>query len=384
MQSVYAWHDNPAPVRSPIGARQSASLPWLKSATFDVLLLVASVVIVPMVLLAVWLGVSSDVINLGVTALVGGPHVFATFTATFANKSFRSRHPLLIVSSLLIPAGVVWLTIHAFQMLMSLFIVAASLHVLHQCAYLSDCYRVKAGSAERPWARLVDYGVLFSSIYPIALYKIVSGTFYLGDVAIVIPSFLMNMGTAYVEWVVFAGFLAAWIYKTMLEHREGSLNMPKTLLIGVTIFFAFMVPGMAGRSRLELAFQSMNAWHSFQYLGLVWLINTMRLERGTLTNKFVARLSSRKGAKWFYAWNFGITLVLLVLVQSVVVWDPLSLKAEQYYYMLTLSPLLIHYYFDTFVFLTSVTDLVPAPADSSFEAAGTSAAIASRMARASR
>ena len=45
------------------------------------------------------------------TALVGGPHVFGTFTATFADKGFRKNHPLLIASSLLIPAGVVWLTV---------------------------------------------------------------------------------------------------------------------------------------------------------------------------------------------------------------------------------------------------------------------------------
>jgi hypothetical protein len=374
MESAYIWQDDPLLVPDPIGRNQATGVPWLKGATFDIVVLVASVIIVPAVLFAVWLGASSDAINLGVTALVGGPHVFGTFTATFADKTFRRRHPWLIASSLLIPAGVVWLTIHRFQTLMSVFIVAASLHVLHQCAYLTDCYRVKAGTRERPWARLVDYGVLFASIYPIALYKIVSGTFYMGDVAIVIPSFLMRMETVYLEAAIFAAFLGAWIYKTMLEHREGALNGPKALLIGVTIFFAFIVPGMAGKSRLELAFQSMNAWHSFQYLGLVWLINTMRLERGTLTNKFIARLSGVKGAKWFYAWNFGITLVLLVFVKGVVAWNPLGLTSEQYYYMLILSPLLIHYYFDTFVFLTSVADLVPplsapAPPGSSFEPA---------------
>src|SRR5260221_13223590 len=103
----------------------------------------------------------------------------------------------------------------------------------------------------------------------------------------------------------------------------------------------------------------MSVWHSFQYLGLVWLINTMRMERGDLTNKFVRRLSGAKGAKWFYAWNFAVTLVLLFLVKGIVSWDPLRLSAEQYYSMLILSPLLIHYYFDTYVFLTSVTDLVP-------------------------
>ena len=362
MQNVYAWRDDPLLQKS--SDLVASKTPWLKDARFDTILLLASVIIVPLVLVAVWMGASTDAINLGVTAIVGGPHVFATFTATFADRNFRRRHPWLIASSLLIPVGIVWLTVHRFQTLLSIFIVAASLHVLHQCAYLSDCYRIKARAQERPWARFVDYGVIFSSIYPIALYKIVNGTFKLGDVDIVIPSLLMRMETVYLEWIIFAGFLGAWLVKTSLEHREGTLNVPKTSLIAVTIFFAFIVPGMAGDSRLELAFQSMNAWHSFQYLGLVWLINTMRLERGQLKNKFVARLSGSKGAKWFYAWNFGITLLLLVFVYAVVSWDPLTLQESQYYYMLTLSPLLIHYYFDTFVFLTSVADLVPPLASS--------------------
>jgi hypothetical protein len=384
MQSISTWQAEPALLRNSFGTPRSTAFPWIKSASFDVLLLVASVVIVPLVLLAVWLGVSSDAINVGVTAVVGGPHVFATFTATFANKQFRSRHPLLIASSLLIPVAVMWLCVHQFQIMMSLFIVAASLHVLHQCAYLTDCYRVKAGVHEQRFARLIDYGLLFTSIYPIALYKIVHGNFYLGDVPIIIPRFLMGMPTVYFEWAVFAFFLVAWLRKTVAEQRGGLLNVPKTLLIAVTVFFAFVVPGVAGRTRLELAFQSMNAWHSFQYLGLVWLINTMRLERGTLTNKFVARLAGAKGAKWFYAWNVAVTLVLLAFVESIVAWDPLHLKAEQYYYALTLSPLLIHYYFDTFVFLTSVNDLVPAVEASPGALAEPRATMASRMARASR
>src|SRR5882724_692711 len=165
MQSAYEWQEQEESLllHSPTDVARSATVPWLKDATFDIVLLVASVVIVPLVLLAVWLGASSDAINLGVTAVVGGPHVFATFTATFADKSFRKRHPWLIATSFLIPLGVVWLTIHNFQVLMSLFIVAASLHVVHQCAYLTDCYRVKSARQERSWARLVDYGVLFSS-----------------------------------------------------------------------------------------------------------------------------------------------------------------------------------------------------------------------------
>ena len=245
--------------------------------------------------------------------------------------------------------------------MMSLFIVAASLHVLHQCAYLTDCYRVKAGSAR---ALLGEARRLRSPLFVDLPHRalqdrqrhLLPGRRRDRD-----PFVLDVHDTAYFEWVVFAGFLGAWLYKTMLEHREGSLNVPKSLLIGVTIFFAFIVPGMAGRSRLELAFQSMNAWHSFQYLGLVWLINTMRLERGALTNKFVAKLSGTKGAEVVLRVELRDHALASGLRERRRQLGSARSPAEQYYYMLILSPLLIHYYFDTFVFLDVGADLVPAP-----------------------
>src|SRR5260221_1163191 len=92
------WQHDPllgARARSIFEPRQ---VPWLKDATFDVMMLVASVAIVPAVLVAMWLGVSSAAINIGVTALVGGPHVFGTFTATFADRGFRRRNPVLMAS----------------------------------------------------------------------------------------------------------------------------------------------------------------------------------------------------------------------------------------------------------------------------------------------
>ena len=327
MQSVSTWQEDGS--TSTQSHRRSAARDIALAEERDVrrLMLVASVVIVPLVLLAVWLGASSDAINLGVTAVVGGPHVFATFTATFADKKFRRRHPFLIASSLLIPAGVVWLTIHDFQALMSVFIVAASLHVLHQCALPDrllprEGRRCKSGAGRGSSTTACSFRRSTRS----PLYKIVHGSFYLGDVPIMIPRLLMRMETAYLEWAIFAGFLGAWLYKTMNEHREGTLNVPKTLLIAVTMFFCVpRCPAWPGSTASSSRSSRMNAWHSFQYLGLVWLINTMRLERGQLTNKFVARLSGAKGAKWFYAWNVGITLLLLVFVKSVVAWDPLGL-----------------------------------------------------------
>src|SRR5262249_13218947 len=162
---------------------------------------------------------------------------------TYAHRRFRQQHPWLVASSVLIPLAVMWMTVHHYQALMSFFMFAASLHVLHQCAYLTDCYRLKACRKERPVARFIDYRVLLNSIHPIGLYKIVGGTFSLGGIAIIMPSFLLRQEVVYLEWVAFAAFLVAWLHKTTVEVQERTVNVPKTVLIGVTVFFAFLVPG---------------------------------------------------------------------------------------------------------------------------------------------
>ena len=58
----------------------------------------------------------------------------------------------------------------------------------------------------------------------------------------------MRKETVYLEWAAFAVFLGAYLYKTVLEQRERTLNVPKTVLIGVTVVFAFLVPAPPART----------------------------------------------------------------------------------------------------------------------------------------
>ncbi len=79
----------------------SASLPITRDLTLayaSSLVVAVLVALVSAVVLA-FLTIAQDAGGAFVTALVGGPHVFATFTATFANKNFRRRNPWLIASS---------------------------------------------------------------------------------------------------------------------------------------------------------------------------------------------------------------------------------------------------------------------------------------------
>jgi len=328
---------------------------WINGWKWDLAWLIGSCAIVPIVLLFVWSGAPASWIGIGVTAIVGGPHLFATYTATFMDPRFRRSHGwLLIVAGLGVPAFVVYLTLANFQVLLSIFIFAASFHVLHQNAYLTDVYRARAGLKEAPTSRLIDYGLLMLCIYPIAAYKLVTHRFMLGDVEILIPSVLATPATYWSVWIAFAFFLVAWIVKSFGEARERTLNVPKTVLIGVTSFVAFFAPAAADGERMELAFQAVNAWHSIQYLGIVWLTQNVRKDRGLIESPFVRAISGPgRPAGYFYGFCTAVTGMLFCALLGLHALHPFRMPFQHYYYMGILSCLLVHYVLDAYLFAVS-------------------------------
>lgn len=325
---------------------------WINGPRWDLSWLVGTALVVPVGLAVIAMGAPADAVNLWVTVLVGGPHLFATFLATYMDPKFRRAHGAALVAvTLLVPAFVVALTLWDFQVLMSFFIFAASLHVLQQNAYLADVYRSRAGLPEPAWSRWVDYGLLFASFYPCAAYKLVRDDFRLGEVQILIPGIARSDFTWQATSVVFAALLLVWIAKSAAEHRRGVLNGPKTLLIAVNTVVAFTVPAAARGERLELAFQTVNAWHSMQYLAIVWIALQMRREQGLQESAFVARISGPgRSAVPFFAVLGAATLALMGAVSGLIRLDPLGLTRNEYYYMGVLAPLFVHYALDTYLF----------------------------------
>jgi hypothetical protein len=338
-------------------AAASASGNWLVSRSFDMTFLIGNAIIVPLVLVLVKLDLSGDVLDAAVTALVGGPHLFATFSAAASNRTFRARRPWAVPAAGLIPIAVIWLALRHYQILISVFLGVASVHVLHQCAYLSDLYRSRSAVKEGRWARFVDFGVVFTSMYPVALYKIVRGELWMGGTQIVAPPFLMNMVAVWIEWVLFGSFLVAWVVKSWREWQSGTLHRPKTSLIALTVVLSFVIPGATDREHTGLAFQAMNAWHSMQYLGLVYLLRHLR--RGQDHGPISLRLSGLQGGKWFYFGNLAITLLLFCAIKLYARWNPFGTTEGQNYYIFVLSPLLIHYYLDAFGFFSAA--VLPGP-----------------------
>ena len=326
---------------------------WIYKASWDLPLIIFSAVLVPVPFLAAWGAQVSgwlnprqavDVINIVVAALIGGPHLFSTVTFTLADGRFRSRHPRYVALAALVPVLVIYLGIFHYTFLVTFFFSWASLHVLHQLIYLSDCYRSRNPAGDPQWSRLVDYGLILTALYPIGIYKLSLRQFYVGGVLLPYPDWLRALPMPQIAGVVFGIFLVAWLGKTALEFREGRASVPKTLLIGISTLVSFFLPM---GSNLDVLFQGYNTWHSFQYLFLLWLINRLREQRGEIDSGFVRGLV-RRGMPAYYACFLAATGVLVVI--SLIVRAATPLNADQSYFVVVLTVLLVHYYFDHFLF----------------------------------
>lgn len=353
------------------------SIEWLRSRDWDLTWISLSVVLVATPYLA-YLGLinfeaaiqpvadyfgasvdslSRNIVNAVVALLVGGPHMYATFTRTALDRKFTRQHKRMMWSSLIIPIIVITLAMLNLPLLLTLFFFWASIHVLHQIIYIIELYNHKQRSALSRFSRLADYGVVLTALYPLAAWKIANGTFLIGDndlssvIAAVIP-----VGS-WMVWLAGGAFglsLLTWLAKSILEYRQGIIHWPKTVFIALTVSAAFFVPALGN---LDTAFQGMNVWHSLQYLALTWMLNHLRQKRGELdSSPFVERLSTDGTARRYYLFNVGLTIAdvalagLIFVVLMYVFNFPFDYAFDRAYYIAVLSFLWIHYYHDHFLF----------------------------------
>jgi len=334
-----------------------AAGPWLRSRRWDLTFLIGSAALVPVPLLLFHgLGVSQTAVNLMVAGLIGGPHLYATFTYTFMEPAYRSRHRRFLLGSLLLPVLVTVLALWNLQVLLTVFFTWASIHVLHQITYINDCYAAKRPVARARRDKIIDYGVVFTCLYPLATPQILAHDFQLGGEQIYVPGWADHGVLAGVQIAgaiaLFGTFFLLWIVKTVREARAGRAVLPSVLLIGTTVVVGTLLPLAPN---IDVAFQGFNAWHSLQYLALVWFLGAARKERGEIASGFVAARSGPNRALHFYALTVGLTLLAGALV--LVVHGVTGVNLQTAYYIVILSTLLQHYYLDHLQF-TKLGDMV--------------------------
>lgn len=360
--------------------KQKRSGLWLRNRRWDLLFITLSVIVVPLPYFMYligrdWLGIDDDLsrnaVNIFVAVAIGGPHMMSTFLRTGLDNSFKRKYPMLIRSSLIIPVIVISLAFLNLELLLTVFFFWAALHVLHQVTYIVELYNYKEtnyGNVEKPTpsasavtlqARLIDYALILTCLFPIAAYKVWHGTFVVGnnDLGSVIPGFFEQRWFFVALTSVFFLALLSYIAKTIYEYRNGILNLPKTAFIVITVFVAFWTPLLPN---LDTAFQGLNTWHSFQYLAITFYIIKIKQMYGELDNDapLVARFSAQtKDSKGLYLLStllLGGSLVIFFTVYTLagIVRPDMgdAYRFDTAYYTSILAFLWIHYYHDHFLF----------------------------------
>ncbi|MCY3796634.1 MAG: hypothetical protein OXG84_02420, partial [Chloroflexi bacterium] len=348
---------------------------WLRNRRWDLFFITLSVVVVPlpylMYLLGVHLGLADDIsrnlVNTFVAVAIGGPHMMSTFLRTGLDERFKERYPTLVRSSIIIPVLVISLAFLNLSLMLTFFFFWASLHVLHQVTYIIELYNHKESkfvrrSALSPLSRLIDYAIVLTSLFPIAMWKISQGAFEIGqnDLGEAIPDLFQQPDNPWFFLLVSAVFgfaLLSYIAKSIFEYYHGVLNMPKFVFISLTVLVAFFTPLLPN---LDTAFQGLNTWHSFQYLAITFYIIKIRQLAGELDANapLVARFSRRtRDARALYGFSAALlvgsaVIFVLVYVLAAVVRPGIDGNShfDIAYYTAILSFLWIHYYHDHFLF----------------------------------
>ena len=74
---------------------------WLRSRNWDLTFLILSAALVPIPLIMYHgLGISQTAVNLIVAGLIGGPHLYSTFTYTVMQRGYRQQHKAFLLGSL--------------------------------------------------------------------------------------------------------------------------------------------------------------------------------------------------------------------------------------------------------------------------------------------
>jgi hypothetical protein len=301
------------------------------------------------------LDVSRNTVNGLIALFIGGPHMYSTYTRTFLDGDFRKHHVFFLLGSLVLPFFVVYLGVINFQLLITLFFFWASIHILHQMAYIIDCYNKKNAKPISLPSRILDYVVVFSSLYPIGVWRMVNDDFKIGQIKIMFPETLTMQNNPNLAWgifllvvMVFGISLTLWIARTYREYVRGELHVPKALLMGLTIVVSFFIPAY---HELDVAFQGFNTWHSFQYLGLTYYINRVRQQKEGISTPLIRNMSL-EGKTWkFYFFNVACALGAVAMIALLLVnRHALGFGFDQCYYVVVLSFLLMHYYHDHLLF----------------------------------
>lgn len=337
-------------------------------------------------------GTAEDIVSLFVMVLVGGPHVWVTFTRTWLHPEFRRREKIWYFASFaVVPTVAIMALSSEFtrRLLLTGFFFIASLHIIHQLSYLIRFYHDRDAIKPALKSRLIDIAAVLFPLYPVSSFRMVLGNesslafawtsslwgtetarelrFNIGRAHPLLPDFMLSDWFWMVNLVALVVAVSLWAAKSMRESRAGTLQKPKFMLICAAIGVGLFCPLLPN---LDSSFQGFNLWHSLQYIALTWFITRVQIQKGRKLNPFVKWLANdeRSGGRYYgiaFAIVLGLIGIIMVVALAISAWQnvgmfggsgevgTLSYKPGavlQAYYLFGFGLLLTHYFHDAIFF----------------------------------
>src|SRR5690606_35877870 len=192
--SGHAPDDAMTQVASLPSQSDAGSGPWLRDRRWDQIFITGGAVLVAVPIALYYLAIAAgasvaaaeDLVTLVVMVLVGGPHVFATYTRTLLQPGFRRREPWMFAGAIAVIAVIVTAAAASaffqatlggyppIQYALTFFFFWAGVHIVHQASYCATCYSLRRGEApdrRRVWLDRVDYLVMLGCLYPMSFFR---------------------------------------------------------------------------------------------------------------------------------------------------------------------------------------------------------------------
>ncbi len=304
-------------------ADPQASQPWIRSASFDGILILAPALFAAAV---VWLlrdtaFATSETPLLGWFVLVVAvdvAHVYSTLYRTYFDGAELRRRPVLYAAVPLFAwvAGVILYGFGGGVFWRVLAYLAAYHFVRQQYGFLMLYKRRERG--ERRWERRLDQAMIYlATIYPLIYWHTherVFSWFIDGDFVSVDAPYLHGFALT-----VYLTVIAAYVAKEVARFvREKRVNVPKNLLVfGTAASWYVGIVALDG----DLAFTMTNVVaHGIPYVALIWAYGKKQAPRRERLG-----IARRTGAFWF-SWRWLPAFVLVLVFFAYVeegLWDAL-------------------------------------------------------------
>jgi hypothetical protein len=242
--------------------------------------------------------------------LLGYHHVVATYTRlAFDRQSLRTNRFLAVDLLFLIMAGAVLVTLAGGAWLIATaFLYLQWFHYMRQGYGLSRMYfrATPRGTGAQSRDVITDAVIYTVPVYGIAQRSTTMGDTFLGSpvTRIILPEPLTLILGA-----VAAVAVAAWTLRTATDWWQGRLDRHYAgfVLSHVLIFLI----GYVLIDDVNIGWLTVNAWHNFQYVLVIWMVNSKRYAGGVDPTARLLSTVSQPGRVW---WYFGTCLAISTFV----------------------------------------------------------------------